>query len=69
MRFRSRSTRSNDMSDDISDQVKISESLQAYSEAIFDYSTTELNQKDVGLSSLIDIMLGKNSKQLFRLSS
>ncbi len=48
-------------------QEKLSESFQGYSEANFYYSTTEPGQKDVGPSSLIESILGKNSKQFPKL--
>ncbi len=48
-------------------QEKSSESFHAYSEATFDYSTTEPNQKIVGLSSLIDILHEKVSKKIPKL--
>ena len=47
---------------------KYSESCHAYSEATFDYSTTEPSQKNVGLSSLLDILLWNNFQQISKVT-
>ena len=57
---------SNYMSDDISYPGKIIGVISGIFEATFDYSTTEPNQKIVGLSSLIDILHGKISTENFQ---